>query len=321
MPSLLARSKALVVRAWRVDAPLTGTALLMAGLLAAFALGLAFDPRTVLGAPVWLKPAKFAVSIAVYCATLVWVFSHLSEHARTRKVVSMATAAAMLIEMAIIGGQAARGTTSHFNVSTPLDTVLWAAMGSAIIAQTLTSIAVAVALFRQRFADRALGWALRLGMVLTIAGAFLGGAMTQPTRAQLAEMRAGHGVVSGAHTVGAADGGPGLAVTGWSRDHGDLRIAHFLGLHALQVLPLVAVALRRTRARRDQQARLVLTAAVSYASLVAMVLGQALRGQSLFAPDAATLGAIVAWAALTSAFAWRSLARRSLPSGAAVGVC
>jgi len=321
MPSFLARSKALVARSWRIDAPLTGTTLLMLGLLGAFGLGLALDPRTVLGAPVWLKPAKFAASIAIYCATLVWVFSHLAEHQRTRKVVGWATAAAMLIEMAIIGGQAARGTTSHFNVSTPLNTVLWAVMGSAIVAQTLTSVAVAVALFRERFADRALGWALRLGMVLTIAGAFLGGAMTQPSQAQLADMRAGHARVSGAHTVGGSDGGTGLAVTGWSREHGDLRIAHFLGLHALQALPLVAIALRRSRAAREQRVRLVFTAAGSYLGLVGILLAQALRGQSLFAPDAATLGMLLAWGTLTAASVWRSAGRRALPRAAAVSVC
>ena len=124
-------------------------------------------------------------------------------------------------------------------------------MGLAIVAQTLTSVAVAVALWRQPFADRALGWALRFGMVITIVGAFSGGLMAQPTRAQIADARAGQRMtVSGAHTVGAADGGPGVPGTGWSTDHGDLRVAHFLGLHALQALPLVALALPRTEIRR-----------------------------------------------------------------------
>lgn len=318
MSSLFARSESLPARLWGIDAPLTATALLMLFTLAASLLGLWLDPRLVLGAPVWLKPAKFAASIFIYCLTLVWVFGQLPAHVRTRRVVSWTTAAAMLVEMGIIGAQAARGTTSHFNISTPLNAALWMIMGSAIIVQTLSTVAVAVALFRERFADRALGWALRLGMLITIAGAFLGGVMTRPTQAQVAEMRAGHPAVSGAHTVGAADGGPGLPVTGWSREHGDVRAAHFMGLHALQVLPLLAVALRRSRASREQQVRLVFGAAASYVGLVGIVLWQAVRGQSLVAPDAVTTAALLTWLGLTVALAVRGFARRGLPSAAAL---
>jgi hypothetical protein len=257
MSSVLARSRGQVARLWRIDAPLTATTLLMLVVLVACGLGLWLDPRVLLGAPLWLKPAKFAASIAVYGLTLIGVFSQLPGHVRTRRVVGRMTAAAMLIEVGIISLQAARGTTSHFNVSTPLNTALWVIMGVAIVAQTLATVAVAVALFRKKLEEPALGWALRLGMAITIAGAFMGGAMAQPTRAQLAEMRAGRVAPSGAHTVGAPDGGAGLPVTGWSREHGDLRIAHFMGLHALQVLPLLALALRRTRTRRARLARAV----------------------------------------------------------------
>lgn len=314
MPSISVRLRAGFLRLWRIDAPLTGTALVMLVLLAACVVGLWLDPRSALGAPVWLKPAKFAASIAIYSVSLIGLFSYVPEHVRTRRIVGRATAAAMLIEMGIIGLQAARGTTSHFNVSTPLNAVLWTLMGLAIVGQTLTSVAVAVALFRQPFADGALGWAVRLGMVLTIAGAFLGGVMTRPTEEQMIEMRAGQASVSGAHTVGAPDGGAGITVTGWSRQHGDLRVAHFMGLHALQVLPLFALGLRRTRASQAKRVRLVFAVAGSYVGLVGVVLWQALRGKSLIAPDAHTLGALLLWAALTVMLTWQALSRRVLSS-------
>ena len=320
MSSFITRSRGHVARLWRVDAPLTATALVMLVALAAAAFGLVLDARLVLGAPVWLKPLKFAASIAIYCLTLLWIFSHIPGFARTRRIVGRVTAGALLLEMAIIGLQAGRGTTSHFNVSTPLDTTLWVAMGVTIVAQTLSTLAVAVALFRQRFADRGLATAMRLGMVITIAGAFLGGVMTRPTEAQRDDMRNGQVLVSGAHTVGAPDGGAGIAVTGWSREHGDLRVAHFVGLHALQVLPLAALALRRTRATEGQRARAVGVWAGSYAGLVGLLLWQALRGQAAFAPDAKTIAALLAWFLLTLALTWRALLARRLVPGNTVMV-
>ena len=309
MKSLGNACKTAFLRLWRENAPLTLTAAFMVVVFAATLLGLALDPRQVLGAPLWLKPAKFAVSIAIYCATLAWLFRCIPSFVRTRRVVGWVTVIAMLIEMAIIAGQAARGTSSHFNVSSPLNAVLFGIMGAAITLQTLSSVAVLVALFRQRFEDRALGWALRLGLLLAIAGASIGGAMSRPTQEQLVELGAGHGTVAGAHTVGAPDGGPGIPVTGWSRGHGDLRVAHFLGLHALQVLPLFALGVRRTRTSAAQRARLAVTFAASYAAFVGISFWQALRGESLMALSASTLAALVVWLLLTGVATWRALAK------------
>lgn len=290
---------------WRNDAVLTATGLLMLGLLPLFVVGLALDPRTVTGAPVWLKPAKFAASIGIYTLTLAWIFGYLREWPRTRVLVSGITAAAMVIEMAIIAFQAARGAASHFNVATPFDAALWKVMGATIVLQTVASVAVAAALWRQRFADRAMGWALRLGMAITIVGAFSGGLMARPTANQLAVAAQGQRLtMAGGHTVGGPDGGPGLPGTGWSAAHGDLRIAHFVGLHALQALPLLVLLGRRGRGGLPVSARAAVAAGVSYAALFALLLWQALRGQSIVAPDAAAGVAFGAWAAASAVGAW-----------------
>ncbi|MGH9372472.1 MAG: hypothetical protein ACRD15_13150 [Vicinamibacterales bacterium] len=168
----------------------------------------------------------------------------------------------------------------------------------------------------QTFEDRALGWALRLGLSITIIGASSGGLMTQPTAAQLDEARTTHRMsVAGAHTVGAPDGGPGMTGTGWSLEHGDLRIPHFIGLHALQVLPLLALASRRGRWSEITRVRLSFIAAASYVLLFAILLGQALRGHALVQPDAATVAALTAWAAVTAIAGWLAAARSD--SGAA----
>ena len=102
--------------------------------------------------------------------------------------------------------------------------------------------ALCVAIWKNRFADAALGWALRLGMTLSLVGAASAGFMVRPTAEQLAAAHeTGRLTVAGAHTVGAADGGPGLPGTNWSLEHGDLRIAHCVGLHALQAFPALAL--------------------------------------------------------------------------------
>lgn len=273
--------RTLAARLWTADRLLTGTGLFLLTLLVPLSLGLLLDPRYIGGAPVWLKPAKFALSTGVYTLTLAWVFSYLTNWPRTRRVVGRVTSVAFVVEVAIIALQAGRGTTSHFNVGAPLDAMLFGIMGVAIVVQTAASVAVAVALWRQRFPDRAMGWALRLGMTLTVIGALVGGVMTRPTDAQLEAARAtGRMPLAGAHTVGAPDGGPGLPVTGWSTRYGDLRVAHFVGLHALQVLPLLTLIACRGRAERAG-VRLTLAAAALYALVFVALLVQALRGLPL----------------------------------------
>ncbi len=300
----------MVTRLWRGSPPLTCTGVLMVVALAGAVLGLAFDPRVITGAPAWLKPAKFAASIAIYTFTLAWIFSLIPEWRRTRRIVGWMTAVVMVLEMGIISLQAFRGTTSHFNVSTVFDGVLFTIMGAAIVVQTVSTIAVAAALWRHQLADRALGWALRLGMTITIVGAFTGGLMTQPTRSQLDAARAGERMtIAGAHTVGAPDGGPGLPGTGWSTDHGDLRVPHFLGLHALQALPIVALVLARRRVSDIVRTRLVAVAGASYAALFGILLSQALRGFPLAAPDDLTVTLLGIWALGTAAGAVASVVR------------
>jgi hypothetical protein len=319
MSAILNRIRDLLRELWTTSPALTGAGVFMLVVLVPSLAGVAIDSRVITGAPAWLKPAKFAVSTAIYMLTLAWVFTHLSEWPRMRRFVGGMTAIILVLEVAIIDLQAWRGTTSHFNVATVLDGALFSIMGLAIVVQTVTSISVAVALWRQPFADRALGWALRLGMALTIVGASTGGLMTRPTPAQLDQVRqTGRMPIAGAHTVGAPDGGAGLPGTGWSREHGDLRVPHFIGLHALQVLPVLAL-LGRRRWRDAARVRLLFVAAASYAWLFGILLSQALRGQSLLQPDSVTLVILGLWAILTAVGVRLALSRQtSVPSRALV---
>ncbi|WP_405922189.1 hypothetical protein [Streptomyces sp. NBC_00122] len=258
-------------------------------------IGLIVDDRVMVGSPIWHKPFKFSVSFAFYGLTLAWMHSLLTRGRRTGWWAGAVIVAASVIEMAVIVGQVVRGKRSHFNQETPLDSSLFAVMGATIVVLWLANLLIAVVLWRQPLADRATAWAVRLGPLIGLAGLAVGFLMVQPTGAQLAGQIAD---TVGAHSVGVPDGGPHLPVTGWAATGGDLRIAHFVGMHALQVLPLLALALTSAAgrygwaARAAVRTRLVLVAGAGYAALVALVTWQALRGQALTSPDTTTLTAV-----------------------------
>jgi hypothetical protein len=249
----------------------------MLAALAATLIALAADHAEILGAPRWLKPAKFAISTAIYAFTLAWIFTLLPDRRRLAAAVGWITAVVIVLEVAIIDLQAARGVTSHFNVGTPLDAALFGIMGIAILIAWIAAIVLTVALFRHHFADQPFGWALRLGLLITVLGQATGGFMTVPTAAQAQAAKASRIAVAGAHTVGAPDGGPGLPLTGWSREHGDVRVPHFVGLHAVQVLPLFAWMIGPFGSTPDRR-RAVFAAAAAYVALFAILLVQALNG-------------------------------------------
>lgn len=295
-------ARELLVTAGRGNRPLATAGLVMLAVLPLCLAGLALDDRVVGGMPVWMKPAKFALSGALYLLTLAWMLARVSVWPRVVGFLASIVAVVLPLEIGIILVQAARGTTSHFNRTTPLDGMLFALMGLGITVVWLASLGLCAALFRQPFADRVRGWSLRLGLAISLAGMALGGLMLSPTAAQMERVRAtGEMPVVGAHTVGAPDGGPGLPVTGWSRTHGDQRVAHFLAMHAMQVLPLLGAWVAR-RGRRGERGRVAAVAVggASYAALVALVLGEALQGRSVVAPGETTLMLLAGWATLTA---------------------
>jgi hypothetical protein len=279
------------------------TSWLMVGLAIVFVCALAADTRLVDGARAWLKPAKFAVSLAIYGFTLAWMLSLLSTWPRLVGWGAWTTTVAAVVEMGLIAMQAGRGVGSHFNTSTTFDGAVFAIMGLAITIQTLSAGLVAVAMWRHSFPDRALGWALRLGLTITVLGSSAGGLMARPTAMQSAEERAtGKMPRTGSHSIGGQDGGPGLPALRWSTEHGDIRVAHFVGLHAMQVLPIVAF-ITRGRMSGRMRVRIVVGAGVSFGVLFALLLTQALAGQPVTAPTGWMLVALALWLVATAALA------------------
>jgi hypothetical protein len=267
-------------RAWALSPLLTVStvAMVLGGLATSAAMVL--DPRQLLGEPLWLKPTKFYVSLAIYNATILYFLSFLSQRGRFVRVVGAILAACGALEMVAITLQAERGVRSHFNVATAFDQAIFASMGIAILVLWVTMMVVSVVLVRSNLEDRALASSLRVGLLVGVLGAGLGYFMTSPRTEQIAAMKAGEKVVeSGSHTFGGKDGGPGLPLVGWSTTAGDMRPAHFLGLHGMQVLPFLATLLARRRSRSEaQRLALVRAAGVAYAGLTVVLAIQALRG-------------------------------------------
>jgi hypothetical protein len=275
--------------------PLLWLAATMALLAVGASVGVVVDPREVTGIALWTKPLKFAISVGVYAVTLAWLIGLLpAADARRRRLAWWAGTVAtvfLLVEMVIIVGVAAAGTTSHFNVSTPLAATLWSVMAVSIVVVWLAAVPLAVLLLRSDLGDPARALAIRAGLLIALLGMALAFLMTGPTAAQLDDYQ---GIV-GAHTVGVADGGPALPLLGWSTVAGDLRIPHFVGMHALQVLPFCALLLellaRRLRVLSSPLARRgVLRVLVGlYLGVLALVTGQALAGQSIVQPSTPVL--------------------------------
>ncbi|GAA3144844.1 hypothetical protein [Nonomuraea roseoviolacea] len=314
--------------------PLTYCAAAMAVLALVCGLGLVVDGRTLMGQSVWLKPFKFAVSFGMYAITLAWMIDQAGRWRRTLWWLgTVAVAGFVTPEIAAITFQAARGVPSHFNFSTGLDTTVFMIMGGAAYLGWLMTFAMGIFLVVQRRVDRAMAWAVPLGLVISLAGMSVGYLMTSPTPDQAAGLARGLSLTTiGAHSVGAPDGGAGMALTGWETDSGDLRVAHFVGLHALQVIPLVAIGLRLLARRFSvlsgaaTRTALVVVAAFGYAGLTGLVLWQARRGQALLAPDALTLqaalglgGLVAACAVLVLAVSARRVSARAASAGRVSG--
>ena len=164
------------------------------------------------------------------------------------------------LEVLYIAIQAGRGELSHFNMSTPFYRLMYSFMAIAATLVTLFAAWVALKFFLLDFPhlpDYYL-WAIRIGLVLFVIFSF-------------------EGFVMGArlsHTIGGPDGGRGLPFLNWSRKYGDPRVAHFIGMHALQVLPILSWYVLRSL-------KLTLFAGLIYAAIAVWVLAQALWGKPL----------------------------------------
>ncbi|HUO82495.1 MAG TPA: hypothetical protein VM616_06515 [Gammaproteobacteria bacterium] len=226
-----------------------------------------FDGRTITGVDIWLKPAKFALSIGTYLLTMAWFLGELRLHRAIVLATAVAIALAMTTEQMLITLQAARETTSHYNFATPFDAAVFRTMGWGVALNSLAVTATLVLFLLHRDAPDRLAylWGIRLGLALFLLGSLEGMLM----------------IARGAHTVGLADGGPGIVLLNWSTRAGDLRVAHFLGIHALQALPIAGWLIDvgwRCRSAAVFKRSAIACVTTAYAALTYTAFAAAIRG-------------------------------------------
>jgi hypothetical protein len=188
----------------------------------------------VLGINAFIKPFKFGISAFILFLTFSWYFNFLPRRLhKPFHLFAWVNIAVMAFELSWILIQAYRGTLSHFNMSTAFEGIMFGIMGISIAISTTWTLLLFKWTFAKDFRmNPGLLQAVRFGIVLFVIFGFTGFIMG----------------ANRSHTVGAPDGGPGIFLLNWSLTYGDIRISHFFGLHALQILPLKA-SLFKLRAR------------------------------------------------------------------------
>lgn len=195
---------------------------------------LTLDGRTINGISVWIKPLKFQASLALQLLTAAWLMLWLPETQRETLLVrsfAILMTGAAVFEIGYITHQAALGQASHYNVATPYTSFMYGLMGLGALTLVLTTGAIGALILRHGKRGDPMVLAAGLGLIL-------GSLLCLFTGASLSANQ-------GRWIGGEATDAGGLAIFGWSRTGGDLRVAHFFGLHLMQAVPMAALLARQ----------------------------------------------------------------------------
>jgi hypothetical protein len=213
----------------------------------------------VYGVNAWYKPFKFAFSTLTFAWAMAWYCFYLPNF--NFSLFNWTVIILLGFEIAYIALQAGRGQLSHYNQSTPVYAALFSMMALAASAVTIYTAYVGYLFFSNSFPELPTYyvWAIRLSIVLFVVFSFEGFAMGSRL----------------SHTVGAANDNSNILIVGWSKTFGDLRVAHFIGMHALQIIPIVSYHLLKNT-------KLTIALVIGYGFLALLTLIQALKGKPLF---------------------------------------
>ncbi len=213
----------------------------------------------------WRKPVVFGLSFGITLLTLSWLLTFFPIRRLTGWIVLGVFGVAALGEVFLISMQKWRGVESHFNESTAFDASVFNMMGALVMVIGVVSVFVTVRSFFRLDAAPSLAWAIRTGLVLMLASQAVGVQM----------------IAEGGNTFGAA---------------GSMKLPHAITLHAVQVLPALALLLGLSRYSEERRVRVVLIGAVGYAGVIGAAMIQTYSGSSPF--DLGVVSTVVALAGL-----------------------
>jgi hypothetical protein len=211
------------------------------------------------GVNAWFKPFKFAVSIGLFSWTMALYCDYLSDFNVTPFNWTVITLFGF--ELIYIIFQASKGQLSHFNISTPTHSLIYSLMGLIAVLVTLYTAYIGLLFLTQSFPNlpNYYVWSIRLGILIFIVFSFEGGLMGSRMN----------------HSVGAINDNSNWWILGWSKTVGDLRVSHFIGMHALQILPLLSFYIFK-----NTKATIIIS--IIYGLLATTTLVQALNGKPIF---------------------------------------
>ncbi|WP_245574935.1 hypothetical protein [Flavobacterium tegetincola] len=210
------------------------------------------------GVNAWFKPFKFAVSLGLYSWTMAWYCHYLSDF--NTSPFSWTVIILFGFELLYIIFQASKGQLSHYNSSTPTYSLLYSLMGLVAAVVTLYTAYIGLLFFTQSFPNLPsyYVWSIRLGILIFVVFSFEGGLMGSRMN----------------HSVGAINDNSNMWLIGWSKTVGDLRVSHFIGMHALQLLPLLSFYIFKST-------KATVVVSILYGLLAVSTLVQALNGKPL----------------------------------------
>ena len=222
------------------------------------------DDRTLMGVNVWMKPLKFSISVAIYILTVGFLMTLYPFSKKKKNLINNIVCWTLLIELGLIIYQASGGVQSHYNISNPFDGLIFTAMGILIAINVIIMALFIFETIRLKLkTPKLLQWAILLGWVIVFFGSWVGGQM-------ISEM---------SHNIGVEDGGPGLPLVNWSTIAGDLRVAHFFGLHGLQIIPILALLIsNKSKTSARNQIIIVTVFGIAYALCIGYTFYQAKQG-------------------------------------------